>query len=360
MKQHSAYILGRQAEVPAGADDAAAQLGRENALLAALARRSYSGRRRAASLQLLHAAALRRPRAAGLALALVLAGSAACGVATMPETSSRLAALFSRRAGWRSPQELRAQYDAVPNVSSPRNLALDEPNNSFSMAMVHAGAVDYYVQHGAAAPDIATLAAAGFLPYAVPAAAQLDYTVENGDTVRVRCLGSYVYTRGGHQGLLRVGQRFPVDGPFTTVILPGVNGAPGREVKAQTYACSQYLDQGYSIAELAPIQQRTRLVKRLLDAANEYIALHRTPPAGMAELEAFIGTPRNPVAWQGIRVVGRLDQVALAPGSLYAGWAAPQRFEIRVNLGPEVVGSAFEPYGGVYISVDGNLPASAP
>jgi hypothetical protein len=355
MLNFEAYVLDRRSTADPADGAEACRLAEENTLFQQLARMDYPALAREEQL---HSVCCAKPVVQprrwlmGVAAA-VLAGLAACGAVAVSDSSARLVALF-HRLGFKSPEQFRAEVAAGPAPSSvPVSLALEEPNNSLMMAMVHRGAVDYFVVHNAPAKDIAELETGGFLPYGLPDKAQLDYKIvegRKGPKIQVTCGAPYVYSIGQHDGLKLVGQGLPVKGPFTEVTVPGVGS-----VRANNFACAEYLNQGYTMKTLAPVLQRHRIIARLLVAADEYNVVHRQPPASLDQLEEFIGTARSPEAWKGVVAVERLAAVEDRPGNLFVGWTGARQFQLRINLGPEVVGATMEPYGGIYILVDCNL-----
>jgi hypothetical protein len=355
MLNFEAYVLDRRSTADPADGAEACRLAEENTLFQQLARMDYPALAREEQLHSVCCAKpVVQPRRWLIALATaILAGLAACGAVAISDSSARLVALLHRLGG-KSPEQFRAEVAAAAApVSVPNSLALEEPNNSLMMAMVHRGAVDYFVVHNAPAKDIAELETGGFLPYGLPDKAQLDYKIvegRKGPKIQVTCGAPYVYSIGQHDGLKLVGQGLPVTGPFTEMTVPGVGS-----VQANNFACAEYLNQGYTLGTLAPVLQRHRIISRLLRAADEYNAVHRQPPASLGQLEDFIGTERNAAAWSGIEEVDRPGDVALRPGNLFVGWAGSQRLDFRINLGPEIVGAAFEPYGGTFIMMDCNL-----
>jgi hypothetical protein len=218
-------------------------------------------------------------------------------------------------------------------------LARDYPYNSLFLAMAERTVHDYAVAYHAWPPDLQAAAAAGYMPYSLPAQTELEYSVK----------GSHANLSSGGRPVVFGDQ--VTDEPYdVTLSLPKpepysiVEGrqvaqvgselvySPGKE-KIYHWDGAQWADD-YSMPQILSALMLKRLSAHLAYASNEYMDVIGAPPVSFQELENFVGAERNPSAWQIVNVVNSLSEVDNHEGNLFAGWDEGKWY-ISCNLGLE-------------------------
>jgi hypothetical protein len=98
-----------------------------------------------------------------------------------------------------------------------------------------------------------------------------------------------------------------------------VRHLPGTE-RVWHFPGAEWLAAGHSWNEVERALRGDRIATHLNWLTFEYNRAFGTMPADLHDLEAYQGTQRDPLCWQGVTEVGSLATVSWQTGNLYVGW----------------------------------------
>lgn len=243
----------------------------------------------------------------------------------------------------------------VPGSSDARRgvvLAEDYPYAAIFMSMARRAELDHAARTGSFAPDLDTLVAGGYTAYHFPPGFQPDIAYDD-DNATITCWGRSIHTMNHDLEPVPYGCGNP-HGEWYEVseqLMPEHGDAAGewknQEVKAWKFRGAEWLDGGCNWDTVEQAQRFDRVTQHLVMASSEYSADNYGMPVDLADLEDYIGVPRNDACWNGLNIVNFLDEVELAAGNLFIGWAGDE-WVIMCNLGPEIYTEIFVERNGVW------------
>jgi len=229
--------------------------------------------------------------------------------------------------------------------SAARNntvLAEDFPYSVVFTAMARRGVLDYAVVNRVFPADLIEVANGGFMSYELPEGCILEYT-NDGCLALLTSEGTPQIFGGMLYDPLDETICLPEETPYHTEKKGMYDEVDGKMEFVEKETCvyhywpgAKWVADGLPFNELDTPLRFYRLWAHLCFTSEDYKDITGTMPVNLEELEAFIGTGRNPAAWSGVTLVNSFDSVEATVGALYAGRTGEGDWAISCNLGPEV------------------------